>query len=64
MLRVGAISVDTKWNTKSEDFLSNNDWRWGTKVRTGIRIWYPGTSHCQRWMVVIILLKVVTMLTR
>ena len=52
ILRVGMISVDTKWNTKSENYLSRNDWRWETKVRKGNRIRYPDTSHCQRWMVV------------
>lgn len=53
ILRVGVKSADTKGNTKGEDFLSTNDWRWETKVRIGNRIWYPDTSHCQRWMVVV-----------
>jgi len=52
MLRVGLISLDTKWNTNSESFLSIKDWRWETKVRIGNRIRDPDTPHCQRWMVV------------
>jgi hypothetical protein len=57
MLRVGIKSLDTRWNTKGESFLSSNDWHWGTKVRIGNRIRYPDTSHCQRWMVVVNLLN-------
>jgi len=51
MLRVGIKSLDTRWNTHGESFLSNNDRRWGTKVRIENRIRDPDISHCQRWMV-------------
>jgi len=53
MLSVGFESGDTRRSTNGESFLSRNDWRWETKVRTGNRIRYPDTSHSQRWMVVV-----------